>query len=302
MKSVVQLVNESLEAQLEANRSSSRLVEGMVVESSTPYMMRNDGEVFRVQYSERGPVGHPYIADRARRQEEDFVPDSLSSQRKCFKWFFDHSGSESLKKYIQNYYKALLEIHFGSLATNEELREILIQDFSLQSVRPVPTIDWNLEGAQLALAIIEESANQEFLRFRFQTERTGLNMYCRVSSRDFNWYDLLCNFLFGCYKQISDITITTDALAGMENRVKSYKGQPFIQMPINEFLALGGKPVVESLQTIQRIFKEDFETRYKFLELREGKLLSDLGEFSNSRVVRDIIPILESYQPQEIKE
>lgn len=42
-------------------------------------------------------------------------------------------------------------------------------------------------------------------------------MFCRISSKDFNWYDNLCTFIFDHPRQISTITITTDSLAGMEN-------------------------------------------------------------------------------------
>lgn len=286
MKSPIQMINESIDKAL--------LERALPPKSGTPYMMRNDGEVFEVSYSERGPVDHPYIVDRARRQERDFIPDSLTEMRKCFKWFFDHTGSRALKKYIQNYYLALIESNFNGVATNQPLRQTTESEFDLTHTQSIPTIEMSLEGAQLALPIIEESANQEFLRFRFQAESQGLNMYCRVSSVDFNWYDNLCIFLFGCYRQLSTITITTDALAGMENKIKRYKGQPFIQMPINEFLTLSGHPMVEQLNQCQNILREDLGQHFKFCGLRKGNLLADLGEFSNSRVVKDLIPLLHS--------
>lgn len=284
MKNIIELMNKSME---------DKLNESLTLKNNVPYMMRNDGEVFEVIYSISGPIDHPYVVDRVRRGESDFIIDSLYDREKCFKWFFDHTNSRALRKYIQNYYLALIEVNFEDIINKNPILQQLTKDFNLTSnIDPIPTIDLDLEGAKLALTIIEDSTNQEFLKFRFQSEFNGLNMFCRISSKDFNWYDNLCNFLFNHSRQISTITITTDSLAGMENRIKSYKGQDFIMMSINDFLTLNGRPLVEGFNKIQEIFNENLRKRYNFCEFDKGKLLADLGEFSNSRIIKDIPLIL----------
>lgn len=150
MKTVYDIMNEAMEQQL--NESAN-------IKSNTPYMLRNDGAVFEVRYSTSGPVDHPYVVDRVRRAVNDFIPDSIQDREKCFKWFFDHTGSRALKKYIQNYYLALIESDFEGIQGSPILQQ-LRQDFNLDSkIDPIPTIDLDLKGAELALAIIEESTN-----------------------------------------------------------------------------------------------------------------------------------------------
>lgn len=285
------------------NRGFEKMLkESIPLRDNTPYMMRHNGEVLEIHYVEPGPVDHPYVVDRVRRKESDFLKDSLYDRRKCWKWFYDNTESEKLRKDIQIFYQCLINSDFENLSKNNQLKELITAYFDLPFTLTAPTVTFTMKDALTRLAIIEESTNQEFLRFRIQKGFSGYDIFCRISSKDFNWYNNLCKFIFDHYSQLNTITVTNDMFTGVENETKTYKGQSIVCLPVREFVSFSGNPVLEDLNFVQNIFDPEFETRCKHYQLREGKLISDSLISMNPRLVVKNIQEMNMYLKERLEE
>ncbi len=285
-------MNEAIEQQL--NESV-----GLAVD--IPYMMRHSGQVLEISFAKDGLRDHPYVVDRVRRNSTQFLSDTLHDKLPCLHWFYRNTRSEALKEDIQAFYQCLIESNFENIQ-GTDLEDQILKEFNLPAKHEVTGLVYSLEDAKTELDIIEQSTNQEFLRFRLQKSFQGYDIFCRISSKDFNWYDNLCKFIFDHYNQLNTITVSNDVFTGVENQPKTYKGQPIVYLPVKEFISFSGRPVLEKLNIIQGIFDDKFESNCRHYALREGMLPSDSRRFTNPRLVLKDLQYMQAYCQKQLIE
>ena len=292
MKSIFESMNEAMEQQLS---------ESVRLAVDTPYMMRHNGEILEISFSKDGLRDHPYVVDRVRRNSIQFLSDTLHDKLPCLQWFYKNTQSDALKEDIQAFYQCLIKSNFENIR-GTDLEDQILKDFNLPAKHEATGLIYSLEDAKTELEIIEQSTNQEFLRFRLQKSSQGYDIFCRISSKDFNWYDNLCKFILDYYNQLNTITVSNDIFTGVENQPKTYKGQPIVYLPVKEFVSFSGRPILEKLNIIQRIFDDKFESNCKHYALREGRLPSDSRRFTNPRLVLKDLQDMQIYCQRQLVE
>lgn len=128
--------------------TTSGLLESSSLDITTPYMLRNDGELLKC-----GDY-HPYIKSYRKESLEETLK-YLDLHKSFLDWFYDNSLNEETKKLIENFDR-----------TKETIERL-----------------WYL-------------TNQEFCRvrtsnYRYKTGGDNGEIYFRISSENFNWFDLI---------------------------------------------------------------------------------------------------------------
>lgn len=169
------------------------------IKSDTPYMLRLNGEAVQIKYPDTQIVDHPYILEyETNKVSKDDILESLKPYKlRCWEWFFNNTKSDNLKEAIQNYFKCIVTNSSGlnlSVKVVDDITERF--DLDLSSPNKDPFMNGSLQYCLDQLPIINFDTNQEFLRFRAQTEGYGKNMLMfRISSKGVDWYDAICKFL-----------------------------------------------------------------------------------------------------------
>ena len=200
--------------------TTSGLLESAELDATTPYMLRNDGELLRC-----GDY-HPYIKSYRNESLEE-TKKYLSLHKNFLKWFYDNTLNEEIKELISN-------LHY----TQEEIDRL-----------------WYL-------------TNQEFCRartsnYRYKTGGDNGEIYFRISSENFNWFELIWNVCVKYSPSIDYITIMKDPqVFGKQFEYIKIKGESMNKYPLKNFIELEGEPTVESLlkeeqDSIQREYNED---------------------------------------------
>lgn len=187
--------------------------------SMTPYMLRNDGELLTC-----GDL-HPYIKMSNSAPFETNL-NTLNNHPEFLDWFYDNTLNEEVKTLITEYKEC----------KNEEKEELM--------------------------NLLNDLTNQEFCRVRtsnYKVKYGGDNgqIYFRISSTGFNWFDLIWNIVNKFSKNIKEVTIMKDK--------QTFGGKEFDyyynHLPIDEFLTLKGNPIVESIDSNikDNLVNEDIE-------------------------------------------
>ena len=218
------------------------------------YMLRNDGEVF-----DAGKY-HPYInydvtvMDNYPAIEEDEFSF-------WWQWFYKHTNSEEIKKRIIKCVKILYSLEMGD-DVGMSLPDNYVDVYSYFGIKRSDIIkniafeDFRKEANELNGLI-----NQEFLRFRvggymIPKEGTEDEIYFRISSKGFNWFNLIWTLLYNNQNIVNRVTITKDEQSlGTAETIRT-KGDLLLHYPVEDFLELPGNPIVEKLDKIKnkRIF------------------------------------------------
>lgn len=117
------------------------------------------------------------------------------------------------------------------------------------------------------------------------------DIYFRVSSIQFNWFDIIWKLVFENKNIIDKVTIETDKQSGKKAPFRYYTlgGEEIKRLNIDTFLTLKGNPVVESLPS----------NNIKIQKLRNGlPLLEALGDYGP---LHNVI-MIEAYRNAYIKE
>ena len=99
--------------------------------------------------------------------------------------------------------------------------------------------------------LLEELTNEEFCKVRTSNAkfpRGGENgeVYFRITSTDFNWFDVIWNVVANDEHFCKSITIVRDISIGAhQEEYYTLNGKKTFQMPREEFLTLPGNPVVK---------------------------------------------------------
>ena len=223
------------------------------LEKTTPYMLRNDGAMLGC-----GDI-HPYIK---MYYDEDLTTnmDALLNHPEFIEWFYKNTLLEETRQLIGEFLYALDQ-------TN------LIASLKIEKG------DWPERKIETIFRELNNATNEEFCRARtsnFKYKYGGDNgaIYFRISSKGFNWFDLIWMAVNQYKDQIKTVTIMKDFAVSGERFAYIKDGKNvFNRMPIEEFLTLGGNPVVETL-------KEDIEKHDELnpVLFEDGKLKEDVKQ------------------------
>lgn len=217
----------------------------------TPYMLRNDGKVLGCPRSQV----HPYFigqSDLTKRTFWHLFMESLANG--SLKWFFDNTNKEEIRDLI----KVLVAYTHDDLGTEFDLVED-VSDFQLTGNEKKITHD----EAVAIFNQLEYELNQEFLRVRTSDMYVGGvddGIYFRVSSVGFNWFNLIWELVYENRTKFESVTIVKDYDSGKgsneEGDYYSHAGIKFDHTPIDEFITIEGRPIIESLDKSKKYKKK----------------------------------------------
>ena len=242
---------------------------------STAYMLRNDGKLIEC-YSY-----HPYIIlkdDKKlinKTKNKYFLIEQLFYDVKGaddLEWFYENSLNSLIKKDIRKIIQSLIQLK--SLDEDNLLysEKELISKYSIDENTPYYT---HIEDVYSLIDELDNLTNQEFCRVRLSDMflgGTSKDIYFRISSKGFNWFDLIWNVVFNY--DISTVTVVKDYEGKDRDEEKIYEvgGISLLHLPRNEFLNLPGNPILESLN-------EDW--REEVNKLNQNNFVENLTKYSH---------------------
>lgn len=218
------------------------------------YMMRNDGEIF-----DAGSV-HPYVNyDITVKDNYAIIEDGRFSF--WWQWLYKHTNSEEVKERIIKCVKILYSLE-RSYDEGIELPDNYTRVYAYFRVRPRDIIrDVTFDDFRKEADRLSKLVNQEFLRFRvggYVTPKKGSEdeIYFRISSEKFNWFDLIWTLLYNNQNIINKMTVTRDKQSTKSAETIKIKGDILFHYPVKDFLELPGNPIIEKFEGLKnkRIF------------------------------------------------
>lgn len=176
-----------------------------MLDITTPYMLRKDGRLIRC-----GEI-HPYIKMSQTASDETNLK-TLEEHPEFLNWFESHVLDASTAQLIDEFEK--------SIDINEKYE---------------------------LMDLLNDITNQEFCRVRtsnYKVKYGGDNgeIYFRISSRGFNWFNLIWDIVNKYQKQIKNVTIVNDKQSTGGKEFDYY----YDHIPVDEFLTLKGSLVIEN--------------------------------------------------------
>lgn len=234
------------------------------IKLATPYMIRNDGKLI-----ECSPM-HPYI--KYFHESIGECINKLSTKRlSSLYWFYENTNKEKTKETIEIVLKYFLKHN-------------LIENIQINI--PENTYLSSTEEIEDFINILNADTNQEFLRMRTSSLLFGGNsrdVYFRISSIDFNWFNIIWELVYKYRNQISNITICKDSNT-FGNSFNTYKvGNVHIDhYPTEEFLTLNGNPIMEEYTNKIEAIKDACK------KMRIGKSVSESYDYLHPRYAHSI--------------
>ena len=248
---------------------------------ATPYMLRNDGQVFECK------GWHPYISNVYDNREDNL--DSLINERLWeLEWYYNNTLSENTKNLIRILINSCCNKQLN-LTDEQKLKDM----FNVSDDTYICRDDNELYSI---LENLNNETNQEFCKVRTSDIKFGGNsndIYFRISSIGFNWFDLIWKFVMKNSNDISSVTISRDTRVRDFSQGECYKikGKEINHMPTEEFLTLSGNPVLENYKCKLNIINKAIP------KLKTGKSLNesypnlhpkDINGFYNRQVKEEL--------------
>ena len=208
------------------------------LQKATPYMLRNDGILLK------NDLMHPYIIYNKEVDPQESLRILFTKNRWMIEWFYNNTRYEDTRKLIEELIKSLLIANVEYIDIDWVEEKFNISEKTNYSTKEVDYVE--------LLEDINNRVNQEFLRIRTSNLKYGGDngdLYCRISSNNFNWYPLISELIIKNMSFVETITITNDPQA-FGNKLKTYKvkGQLIDHLPAKEFITLKGNPIIEKYQ------------------------------------------------------
>ena len=271
-------------------KNFNNLQENLILKSDSPYMMRNDGEVFKVEYTTKSFfIDHPYLIRRGVKANRNDVINILHSDFKYLQWFYEHTRKGETQKGIERFIFLVHQNIEDFVNDNEDLKYVLQRLSYFKDDEPFLFSKGNSLDTLEALEHINNTVNQEFLRFRLQSgfyNKNKYSIYFKVSSKEFDWSKLIDNFIISYRPVLDNITITKDEQVFEIATPYKSKGDTISAMPIEDYLSLNDPPLIESLYYL------NVNNKFKKI-LREGKTLLECYSYSSPRALSKAIYELE---------
>ena len=212
------------------------------------YMLRNDGEIF-----DAGKF-HPYINYDIRY--DYFLLLEAGEFAFWWQWFYERTNSKETKQLILKCVKLLYSLEM-SMDVGISLPDNYIDVYSYFGIKRDDIIEnAAIEEFQKEANKLNALINQEFLRFRvggYLTTKKGSEdeIYFRVSSEKFNWFDLIWTLVYNNRDIIDKITVTKDEQSLGVSDTLRIKGDLLLHYPVKDFIELSGRPIIERLEKIK---------------------------------------------------
>ena len=255
------------------------------LKEQTPYMVRRGGVLLTC-----GDV-HPYILYNSNGQFRINLSDFVNNPQ-WLDWFVENS-EQDLNYLIKDCLQSVADIFVSDSEIDIMWNFGIDKDFDF----PMWEVIFNKYGIKpkkLSFSIgdnyyktceamwqeLNYKYNQEFLRMRTSSAYRyggGHGVFFRISSFEYNWFTDIWNICAKYKNWVSDVTIVADPQSG-KNIGRDYyiiDGIEMNSVPINDFLLLSGRPVIESVDSV------------KMKLLHDGYLLNEaLGDFGSFHNVR----------------
>lgn len=222
-----------------------------ITNSNVAFMIRNDGVIFPVKV-------HPY-----GNEDVEFIEETLASSE----WLYYHTQHDTTKKLVCKLIKTwILNSNYDpykSLLYNIQ-REIKNRPYKYLTTEFIESVISEIENEEPidSLETLNKlvclELNQEFLRARYggmyNTNPASREMVFRVSSAEFNWFDIIWKFVNDNKLVIDYVTICSDEEStGKESYYYNYKDHIFYKIKTDEFIVLSGNPVIESTNRLSDV-------------------------------------------------
>lgn len=206
------------------------------------YMIRQDGEAYPVKI-------HLYGS-----------PDAYEETAWAAEWLYNHTTEDYTKE------ECLKIIHswiLNDVSTEFDKQEILdyiddlgylvvSKDFINKHFEDIKDANDINDDIQSLNEEVNYLLNQEFLRARYggrlDTQKGSREMVFRVSSSGFNWFNVIWEFVYNHKNEIDSVTICKDLESTGKEDFYRHNGKEFNKMPVDEFIALSGRPIVEAVK------------------------------------------------------
>lgn len=225
------------------------------LEKSTPYMLRNDGKLL-----ECGEI-HPYIYYNAFNTAEEELTSLLNNQN-FIKWFYNNTNKKEVKENISSLLYSILEC--DELEHLHTRAQELINELNIEKNKQ--TIKDKSQIFDIFYQLNQDT-NQEFCRVRVSSLKFGgdsKEVYFRISSLGFNWFDLIWNIVMNNKDFVENITIVKDTQTfGGAYNPYVVNNKKIEHMSTEEFLTLQGNPVIEKFKFEKEVLNDLSEKLYK---------------------------------------
>lgn len=221
------------------------------LQTDTAYMLRNDGEVFKLEEI------HPYIMNI--NTQPKVAIRSIINNPNDLSWFYQNTKQSLLKNLIQDF--------IVNCITNYQLNpNKVLELYNLFNIKNIETSSQSIDNLEESIIKINNMANQEFCRFRTSNElvnngSSNKDIYFRISSHGFNWFNLIWDLVHNNRKWIESITIESDFESKGNSVIYNHNGHSFDHMKIEDFINLKGNPIIESslLEEDKRTLSTEFK-------------------------------------------
>lgn len=211
-----------------------------MLKRGTPYMLNLQGDLIECKSG-----WHPYILDlTSSKFIEDQIQDLLTSRVEDFLWYWDNTDS----KKSQNLLRELLTITGKDSVRYEDgdgIYPLRILQALGQTLSSTPR-----DSLEEVTSEVNKALNEEFIRVRTShltmPSSSGQGIYFRIGSRFTNWFSTIWKVVYDNQHWIEHVTVTTDMKSGRDGKPYKWKGQSLWEIPIKDFLLLGGNPILES--------------------------------------------------------
>ena len=233
-------------------------------------MIRNDGVEFPVKVHIYGSY------------DDDYEETVYAAE-----WLYSHTQHEDIKKLIIQFIASWMLFGEPEARIDYMIKDTL--DYLEQAGYRIVTPEFiklhekelvNAEDVELEEAnkLIVNCLDNEFLRARFggmyDTSHSSKEMVFRVSSVGFNWFNIIWTFVYNHRNEIESVTVVRDSESTHDDYFYSHNGVELNMLPVNDFINLSGRPVIESveeslLEMYPNMNRARINTKVEILKRRE---------------------------------
>ena len=198
-------------------------------------MISRKGRVYSVE-------SHPYM-------DYDFIQMNLEAGL----WFYEHTTNPDVKQAYIDLLAYYIKNEYGSVDALCSLEIPSIDKIASFIQKHIKEITKAIENDTLSikeiLDVLVKESNQEFMRVRYggvyKTVSGVREIYFRISSFGFNWYNIIWEYVYTNKNQIDYVTIARDIASTGSGEYYNGKNGEYNNMPIEDFLSESGNPVIE---------------------------------------------------------
>lgn len=215
----------------------------------TAYMLRNDGKLIPMSKN----VAHPYVFSDPNSKPHQLIRELFISRPHDLHWFYQNTKRDETRILIKKFVTLAFML---STVYNFEISSDFLDLFQLDNIpKHVNIEDDNIDIYKKDLELLGQEltmqTNQEFCRMRtsdlFSMNSGSHDVYFRIGSVDFNWFELIWQVVYENKNWITSVTISPDYNSKGKDKVYNHNGVLIQHLPTDDFLTLSGKPVFEGI-------------------------------------------------------